>query len=795
MDSSNFKTAIRYFNKYRSFTFINLSGLTIGFVCCLFIFLYITDEFKFDKHHEKGDRIYRVCRDYKMANAEGISCSTTPPMANALKDEFPEIEEVVRFSSWDFEVGVQYNDNKFVEKNIIAADKSIFKVFTIPLISGNEDEALKNPLSVVLSESTAKKYFGKQDPLGKIITIRGDKVEVTGIAKDCPFHSHFKYDFILSLSTLAQLDENGWFQHAVVTYVLLKENQKPGAVEAKLSDFVVKYLGPFFRREGKTIQDEFSQGFRYDLFLQPLADIHLNSEIDEHSNVQGSKQAIIILALIGLIILILASINFTNLSIALTTKRNKELAIRKILGSDRKELVIQVFTEIFTIALISLVIAILITQILLPWFNLSFNKQIDPDFLTSPLSLTYFAALLAGVAFLTTFMLAMYYWRNMISLNTLKNKVLPAEKQKNKNILIVVQFAACIAIIMATIIVFKQGQYIQNKKLGYNTENILMVRPANIWGNARKALKLELLEEPDIVNVVNVGESFGNIFNNAGHSLENGHGGYIYTLSADYDFIDAFNIKIKDGRYFSRKRKTDEKAVLLNETAVKMLNLDDPVGERFRREEFYTVIGVVNDFHFNSLYHSINPLIIYLNDEYWGESMYIEYKTSNFQKTITKIEDIWNKHAPGEPFAFSFLDTALQNHYASVAKTQKLLTLFSILAIVIAALGLFGLTAFAFEQRTKEIGIRKVNGAKVSEILTMLNKDFVKWVMIAFVIATPVGWFAMHKWLENFAYKTELNWWIFALAGLLALGIALLTVSWQSWRAATRNPVEALRYE
>ena len=795
MYSSNFKTAIRYFNKYRLFSFINLLGLTIGFVCCVFIFLYITDELRFDKHHEKGDRIYRVCRDYRMANAEGVSCSTTPPMANAIKTEFPEVEEVVRFSSWDFEVGVQYKDNKFVEKNIIAADNSIFKVFTIPLIAGNEEEALKNPLSVVLAESTAKKYFGNEDPLGKTITIRGDRVQVTGIAKDCPSHSHFKYDFILSLNTLAQLDQDGWFQHAVVTYVLLQENQNPGAVEAKLSGFVVKYLGPFFKREGKTIQDEFSKGFRYNLFLQPLAGIHLNSEIDEHSYAQGSKHTIVILALIGLIILVLASINFTNLSIALTIKRNKELAIRKILGSSRKELVIQTFTEIFTIALTSLVIAIFIVQIILPWFNLSFNKHINPDILTSPLSLTFFAALLAGVTFLTTFSLAIYYVRNMLSLNTLKSKVLPAEKQKNKNGLIVVQFAACIAIIMATIIVFKQGQYIQNKKLGYNSENIIMVRPANIWGNSRKTLKLELLDEPDIVDVVNVGESFGNIFNNAGHSLENGQGGYIYTLSADYDFIDAFNIKIKDGRYFSRERKTDEKAVLLNEAAVKMLNLKEPVGERFRREEFYTVIGVVKDFHFNSLYHSIDPLIIYLNDEKWGESIYIKYKTSNFQKTITKIEAIWNKHAPGEPFAFSFLDTALQKEYASVAKTLKLLMLFSVLAIVVAALGLFGLTAFAFEQRTKEIGIRKVNGAKTSEILTLLNKDFMRRVVVAFVIATPVAYYAMNEWLANFAYKTHLRWWIFVLAGLLALGIALLTMSWQSWRAATRNPVEALRYE
>lgn len=795
MNSSNFKTAIRYFNKYRSFTFVNLAGLTIGFVCCLFIFLYITDELKFDRHHEQGDRIYRVCRDYKMANAEGISCSTTPPMAAALKDEFPEIEEVTRFSSWDFEVGVQYNEHKFVEKNIIAADNSIFKVFTIPLIAGDEDEALKNPLSVVLSESTAKKYFGNEDPLGKIITIRGDEVAVTGIAKDCPFHSHFKYDFILSLNTLGQLDQNGWFQHAVVTYALLKENQNPGVVEAKLSDFVVKYLGPFFKREGKTIQDEFSLGFRYDLFLQPLADIHLNSEIDEHSNAQGSKQSIVILALIGIIILVLAGINFTNLSIALTTKRNKELTIRKILGSNREKVIIQTFTEIFTIALISLVVAIIIAQPLLPWFNSSFNKQIELNIFTKPLSLAYFTGLLAGITFLATFMLSMYYAKNVVLLNALKNNALSPGKKKNNNPLIVVQFAACIAIIMATIIVFKQSQYIQNKKLGYNTENIIMVRPANIWGNNRKALKLELLEEPDIVNVVNLGESFGNVFNNAGHSLEDGHGSYIYTLSADYDFIDAFNIKIKDGRYFSRDRKTDEKAVLLNEAAVKMLNLDEPVGERFRREEFYTVIGVVDDFHFNSLYHSINPLIIYLNDEYWGESIYIKYKTGNFQKIITRIESIWNKHAPGEPFAFSFLDAALQKYYTSVAKTQKLLMLFSVLAIIIAAFGLFGLTTFLFEQRTKEIGIRKVNGAKISEILTLLNKDFIKWVAIAFVIATPIAYYAMNKWLENFAYKTTLNWWIFALAGLLALGIALLTVSWQSWKAATRNPVEALRYE
>lgn len=795
MNSSNFKTAIRYFSKYRLFTLINLIGLTIGFVCCLFIFFYITDELEFDKHHDKGDRIYRLCRDYKISNAEGVSCSTSPPMAEALKNDFPEIEEVVRFCSWSFEVGVQYNNKKFVEKNIIAADNSIFKVFTIPLIAGNANEALKNPLSVVLTEATAKKYFGEEDPIGKIIKIRGDNVEVTGIAKDCPYYSHFKYDFILSLNTLAHLDWNGWFAHSVVTYLLLNENQKPGNVEAKLPDFVIKYLGPLFKSDDKTIQDHFAQGLRYRLFLQPLSEIHLNDRIEENTHAQGSMQSILILALIALIILLMASINFTNLSIALTIKRNKELVIRRILGSNKKELNLQIFTEILIIAFIALLIAIILAQILLPWFNTSFNKHINTGILTQPASIIYFVALLTGTAFLTTLLLAMYYAKNMFPLNGSNKNVGSTEKHQNKNALIVVQFAACIAIIMATIIVFKQGQFLHNKKLGYNTENIIMVRPANIWGNSRKALKLELLEDSDIVNVVNVGESFGNIFNNAGHSLENGQGGYIYTLSADYDFVDAFDIKIKEGRYFSRERKTDEKAVLLNEAAVKMLNLKDPIGKRFKREEFFTVIGVVDNFHFNSLYYSIDPLIIYLNDELWGESFYIKYKTDNLGKTIARIETIWNKHAPTEPFSFLFLDTELQSIYASVEQTQKLLLLFSVLAIIVATLGLFGLTAFAFEQRIKEIGIRKVNGARTSEVLVMLNKDFIKWVSISFVIATPIAWYAMRRWLENFAYKTELSWWIFALAGALALGIALLTVSFQSWKAATRNPVESLRYE
>jgi putative ABC transport system permease protein len=796
MNSHYLKIVLRHFAKYRTFSLINVLGLTIGFASCLFIFLYIQDELKYDKHHEHKERIYRICRDYKFANAEGASSSTTPPLASTLKANFPEIEEVVRFSNWDFELNVRYNDRMFIEKNFVVADQEIFKVFTIPMIRGNVDEALTDPFSVVVTEAMAKKYFGTEDPIGKSLFIRDSYHKVTGVVANCPVHSHFQYDFIFPLKLLAQVNHNDWFQHAIVTYVLLKEGQKPSSLEAKLTDFIVKHLAPFVKSERGTIEDYIAEGsFRYRLFLQPLTDIYLDSHIEEPSDAQGSRNSIFVLSVIGLFILLLAAINFTNLSTALSMKRDKELTIRMILGSNRKQLLKQLTFEIFVASTISILAALFIASLILPQFNEFIDKQIEPAALLNIDLMLYCAALLVLTTFFTVIRSSFFYTKQIHLVGLRMDGGSHPKNLRRKNGLIAFQFAICIAIIASTIVVFRQNHFVENKRLGFDKENVIVISPSNVWDNARKALKLEMLEIPGVSHVVNMGESFGNIFNNMGHTIEGGQGGFIYTISADYDFLDAFNIKLKDGRYFDRIRQSDEKGVLLNEASVKMLGITDPIGKRFIREEYFTIIGIVNDFHFNSLYYPINPLIIYLNNEYWGQNIYIKYKTSDLKQTIGKIETVWKKHVPDQPFYYSFLSDNLQKMYAGVEKTEKLLGVFSTLAILIACLGLFGLAAVASEQRTKEIGIRKVNGAKISEILTLLNRDFIKWVAVAFVIATPIAYFAMNKWLENFAYKTELSWWIFALAGLMALGIALLTVSWQSWKAATRNPVEALRYE
>jgi putative ABC transport system permease protein len=792
------KIALRNILKQKTYFLINVIGLAIGFVCCLLIFMYVQDELSYDKYHVKGNRIYRVCREYKFSNIEGTSGTTTPPMAKMLKHDFAYIENATQLSSWKFENVIRYKDKKFFEKRIIAVDSSFFDIFTIPFIAGNPKTALAQPYSMVITQKMAQKYFGSENPVGKTIKNSDTDYLITGVIENCPRHSHLQYDFIFSINSIKEIQQDNWGQHAITTYILLNEHASVKDIESQFPAFVKRNL---FQNNNEAFDNFSSQGYYYKLFLQPLSDIYLNATIDESFGVHGNKKMLIVLFAIGVFILIIAGINYINLTTALSVTRNKEVAMRRILGGRQIDVIKQLLVETFIITLFAYLLSLLIAEQVLPLFEQITSKQYDLSYLLNPVLNATLIGFVVIISLLSSSYGAIVFSYSKPA-NILKNESTITKRGTLRNGLVIFQFSICIIIIIATFIVFEQMQFIQHKDLGFNKENTIVVYPTNVWGNQRKLLKQELLKNSQILYVSNTGEALGEIFNNMGHTLENGTSGFLFTFWADYDFKEAFGLKMKTGRYFSREIPSDLNSVILNESAVKMLGLEDPIGKRFyppgkilNREDFRTIIGVVEDFNFNSLYHQIKPLIIYPNDEYWGRNMYIKIRTENIPATIQQIEKIWNTFAENQPFLYTFLDDDLNQFYQTAIKTMLILTIFSSLTIFIACLGLWGIASFTTIRRTKEIAIRKVVGLSIFNIFSLMVKGLLKWVILANIIAWPVAWYAMNKWLQNFAYRINMGWWMFVLAGGIALVIALLTVSWQAIRAATANPVESLRYE
>ena len=800
------KTAIRNLGRHRGYSFINVAGLALGMACCILILLWVQDELSYDRYHKNADRLYRVVVKGRMSNRE-INFSTSPaPLAKALTDEFPEVRQATRcLRSRNVLVG--YQERQYNEGFLLYTDPNFFDTFSIPLIKGDPHKVLVAPNSLVITQDAALKYFGNQDPVGKTLTFNGrTDLRVTGLAANVPSNTHFHSDFFASLASIPDSRSQNWFSNPYHTYIVLKEETSPEALQAKLPEIITKYMGPLAKKVmGITMQEFRASGNTFGYFLQPVTAIHLHSDLEYEMEPNGSFVYVCIFSLIALFILVIACINFMNLATARSASRAKEVGVRKVLGSDRLKLIQQFLTESVLLSVLSLALAVGIVEILQPVFNSLSGKDLDIAayggrvLLPGLLAVILLSGILAGsypAFFLSSFK----------PISVLRGIVRTGKKSSGlRNGLVVFQFSISIVMLVGTFVVYHQLEYMRNKRLGFEKEQLLVIQRAGSLGQDKEAFRNEMLQSDGVENLSYSNGIPGRHLGDFTHVAEGASAEdmvRMFLLFTDYDYRDTLRLEMVEGRYFSKDRPADRNSVILNETAAAALGMENPVGKRIIRgslssggSEFFTIIGIVKDFHFESLHRKIRPLAVYLLPAEDASYASVRVRADNIPRTLAFIANKWNAFVPGKPFEYFFLDDDFDRLYKAEKKVGQLFSAFAVLAVLVACLGLFGLASFTAEQRTKEIGIRKVLGASVPGIVTLLTKEFSKWVLLSNLIAWPVAYFAMNLWLQNFAYRTRIGPWVFFLAAFAALFIAVITVSFQALKAAAANPAIALKYE
>lgn len=803
MTRNDLRTAFRNLKSHKGFTAINILGLALGLATCLLIMLYVADELSYDRYNLHSSRIFRVNEDLKLGNNKVQYAVCMAPLAATLLNDFPFVESAVRLKPTSFHVRKGHSTIR--EMNVLFADPSIFTVFTLPLIAGNQSTALAEPKSIVISESMARKYFNSQNILGKSIVIDDSVLlKVTGIIKDLPDQSHFKADMLVSMTSLPGSRSAEWLQSNFNTYVLLKHTSDAEKLSASFPSLLRKYSGAQMRQELGYSLDAFEKGGSYfRLNLIALTDIHLHSAMTGELGSNGNVQYVYILSSIALAILMLACINFMNLSTARSSDRAREVGIRKVLGSGRNELIRQFLTESFLVTFLAVLVALVLVISGLSFFNILSGKEIvinrqTQNWLLPVLALTIF----------TVSILAGWYPALVLSsfqpIDVLKGKLTAGFKGGNmRSLLVIIQFAISIFLVIGTLVIYNQLRYIQQRELGYNRKQVLIIENTFELGEHAKTYKQEISRLTGIVSSTMTGfmpasgNSNTSIFNkeatgNPKDAL------FPQTWAVDADYIKTLDMKIIRGRNFSSSLKSDTSTILINETAARFLGLKDPVNKIIYRSSSekkpvylpFRIIGVVKDFNFSSLRKNISPLILVLNED--RGSIAIKVKESNIPNLIVQLEIRW-KQFSAVPFRYSFMDANFEAGYRAEEHMGKIFIAFTLLAIAIACMGLFGLAAYAAQQRTREISIRKVLGASASSIIYMLSKDFIRLVMIAIFISMPLAWLIMHQWLEAFAYRENIQAWVFIAAAGGALAIAFITVSSQTFRAAGLNPVKGLK--
>ncbi|QEC44989.1 ABC transporter permease [Pseudobacter ginsenosidimutans] len=800
------KIALRSLWKNKSFSALNITGLAMGLAACLLILLYVKDELSFDKYNTNADRIYRIDTDIRFGGSDFLIATGPDPLAKVLKDEFPQIEAVARFRGQGNQLFRKGTEN-IMEDRVIYADASIFDVFTLPVLDGNPRRALQQPNTVVITESTARKYFGKTTVAGQYLETGNRNLQIAGVIRDLPATSHFKYDFFISLETLEESRRNHWLGNNFNTYFLLKEGAGPETVQAGLRGIVVKHVAPQLKGLLNSTLDELEKKgdhIRYD--IRPLTSIHLHSDLIAELGANSNVQYVYIFSAVALFILLIACVNFMNLSTARSSNRAREVGVRKVMGSLRRSLVMQFLMESIVISIVSLLLALILAWSFLPWFNqlsgksIDFAKEITPGVGLILIGFAIVVGIIAGsypAFFLSSFQ----------PIKVLKGKLAAGFRTGwMRNSLVVFQFGISIFLIIGTVVIYNQLNYIRNKKTGFNREQVLIVNDAQILGNKSTLFKDEVKRSGIARDVTMTGylptssdRNTDVVFKDATATSSNSVSLQIWAV--DEDYVPTLGMEMAAGRNFSRDFPTDSSAVLINEAAAKIFGYTNPVGQTIYMPDGYigssnspyTIVGVVKDFNFNSMRETVGPLL--LQNRFDRGSVAIRIPAGNQQTAVDKVRDIWKGIAPDQPFRFTFMDEDFNRIYEAEQRTGKISLAFSILAVMIACLGLFGLAAYAAEQRTKEIGIRKVLGASVGGIVQLLSKDFLKLVFIAELIAFPFAWWAMNNWLQHFAYRSAISWWVFAGTAIVTLLIAILTVSFQAIRAALSNPVESLRNE
>jgi putative ABC transport system permease protein len=790
------KTAIRTLRKNKGFTAINVLGLSVGLATCLLIVFYVVDELSYDKYNVNADRIFRITEIARLNGNEAAYAGSEKPLMEAIKT-FPEIEKMARFipketlfiSSQKFYI--KKGTNNLQERNVVYAESGIFDIFTFPVVSGKP--ALNEPHTAVITESTAKKYFNKVDVAGQTLTINDTAhYKITAVIKDVPSQSHFNFDFFLSYSSLPEYRAGGWGYGGMHQYVLLKPGSDIKKLESEMQTIAYKNYPASMHTNGNYL--------RYD--LTPLLDLHLRSIGQYELSEKGSMQYVYIFSVIAVFILLIACVNFMNLSTARSSNRAKEVGVRKVLGSARKYLVAQFLTESILITLVSTIIAVVMAWALMPLFNQVAVKQLA----FSLHSMTWLLPALIVIV-LVIGLLAGSYPAFVLSafkpIEVLKGKFAAGFKGSFlRSFLVVFQFSISIFLIIGTLVIYNQLSYIHNKNLGFNRSQMLVIKNTNVLGKQAKILKQEVKQMPGVVNAtmstyLPTGEdrSMTGLFPQLPIDIKQDVLSEFWPV--DEDYMNTLGIKLISGRNFSSQIASDTAGMIVNEAFVKRFGFKNPLNKTVYRDSYgiqpYHIVGVIKDFNFSSLKDQIKPLALVYNED--RGAITARVSTANLSALMSQIETKWKDFSPNQQFSYSFMDADFDATYRSEQRIGELFIAFSTLAIVIACLGLFGLAAYAAEQRNKEIGIRKVLGATVSGIAGMLSMDFIKPVFIAIVIASPLAWFAMNKWLQDFAYRQNIQWWILAIAGVVALAIAFVTISFQAIKAAIANPVDSLRSE
>jgi putative ABC transport system permease protein len=811
-----FKVALRNLFKQRVYSIINILGLAVGIAGCLLIVLYVTDEFSYDKFHEKSDQIYKMALERKYPQHSTYYAFIPHSYADVMPKDFPEIESVVRMGGPFNNVVVSYKDakgdeKKFEENFIMAADSNFFNLFSIKLIKGDPASVLKNLTDIVITEGTAQRYFGNDDPVGKSLTIFNQEFKVTGVSENVPENSHFKFDFLSKWTE--QFFGNGNRQNftsfSAHVYLLLKQGTDPNQLVAKFPKMVDTYAAAQIEADlGKSWEDYKKEGNGYRYFLQPLTSIHLDpTHLEGTMKPSGNINYVYFLICVAALIVVIACINFMNLATARSAERAREVGVRKTMGSAKAQLVAQFLTESILICVVATLLAIFLVQIALPYFNNLSNKQLALSFSFPILSGLILFAVLVGLLAGSYPAFALSSFNPVVVMKG--NFTAHGRGAWLRNGLVVFQFWISIVLIVGTLVVSNQMRFMQTKSLGYDKDQMLIIERAFALRDKTVTYVDELKRIPGVSSAASSfsllgreGDYFGSQFTPQG-STE------ILTTKtmviAD-DFAETVGFSLSQGKGFS-KETNDSLSIIVNQTAVKTMGLGaNPVGSKLTQAQrtpngvvniAYTVIGVLDDFNFQSLRDPITPLTIQSNESFGGGAGYAYVKVSSrdLNEVVKQAEIKWKELANGEPFKYSFLDQTLKANYDSEKRSGTLFSVFSGLAILIACVGLFGLAAYTASLRTKEIGVRKVLGATVPSVVLLLSKDFTKLILVAFVLAVPLGWYIMSNWLDGFAYRTTLSIGTFLLAGGLSLLIAWITVSYQSIKAAVRNPVRSLRSE
>lgn len=802
--------AFRNLVKHKFYSLINVLGLSIGLTCFLMITLFVTDELSYDQFHQDVDNIYRMDFEGSLNGSDFILAVSSAPAAETMVNDYPEVLDGTRIrSTGNWLIKRKGSEENYNQDEVAYVDANFFDFFSFNLLKGDIETCLERPNTLVLSETEATKIFGDEDPIGQVVVIDNEEDwEVTGVYEDMPSNSHMRFGMMFSMESREEAKSKFWMSFNFNTYLKLQEGYNPLDLEAKFPSLIEKYIGPEVERFMSVSLDEFFDGGnRAGFYLFPMKDIHLYSAKQAELMPNGDIKYIYIFTAIALFILILACINFMNLSTARSAGRAKEVGVRKVMGAFKAQLIRQFLTEAFLITIISILIAYAISFLALPYFNQLANKEL----MVSNLFTGSFIAIMAGILVVVGLLAGSYpafYLSKFKPVEVLKGKLnLGLKSGGLRGFLVVVQFSVSIIMIIGTSIVYQQLSYIQNKKLGFSKDQVIMIHDPWIMGDRAESYKNEVMQNTKVLNgtiasflPVNTTNNNNLWFPGANPTKDESYVFHNYRI--DHNYIETLDIEVLEGRNFSRDFPSDSTAIILNEAAVNHLGWTKAIGESLSTYggsqeqpvvEVYKVVGVVKDFHYTSLRNNIEPLVFQLGSRRGFVSFKVE--ADDISGSIDFIESKWEEFAPGQPFQYSFLDERFNDLYESEQKLGQIFGVFAFLAIFIACLGLYGLAAFTAEQKTKEIGVRKVLGASITSIVNLLSREFLKLVGISFIIAAPISYYFMNTWLQDFENRTNINFLVFVLAGIVALVIAWVTMSFQSWNAARVNPVKSLKDE